>query len=253
MSDVVPRGVTADSAFLFHRMTELSFELLGVRPGARILDVAAGFGQDTAALRARGAGVVALEASARMTGAARWRAEREGEGIADWVRGWSHALPFADASFDGVLCKGSLDHFERPLTSLGEMARVVRPAGVVVVAIANFHSLACRWGARWDDLRARWVGHDAGARRAYDVPSDHFTRYDVELLRAQLGRWLELDRCVGASLGWGAPGWSNWVNRSPAPVASRLLAGLDAWARSRPGMADVVIASGRRRAPSTTR
>ena len=40
MRDVVPTGLTADSAFLFARMTELTLEWLGVAPGARVLDVA---------------------------------------------------------------------------------------------------------------------------------------------------------------------------------------------------------------------
>jgi SAM-dependent methyltransferase len=43
-------------------------------------------------------------------------------------------LPFLDASFDLVACRGSLHHFPRPEQPVAEMARVCRPGGRVVVA-----------------------------------------------------------------------------------------------------------------------
>src|SRR5262245_23013659 len=108
MRDVIPMGSTRDSEFLFARMTERT--LLGTRagPGQRILDVAAGLGQDAAALAARGALAVAAEPSSRMIGLAKVvAAQRAGApvelGPAErspiWVRAWSDALPFAPASF----------------------------------------------------------------------------------------------------------------------------------------------------------
>ncbi|MDQ1521801.1 MAG: hypothetical protein QOI55_2874, partial [Actinomycetota bacterium] len=43
-------------------------------------------------------------------------------------------LPFLDASFDLVACRGSMHHFSRPDQQLTEMARVCRPGGRVVVS-----------------------------------------------------------------------------------------------------------------------
>jgi SAM-dependent methyltransferase len=43
-------------------------------------------------------------------------------------------LPFADASFDAVLCVGGFNFFSDPLKALNEMARVTRPGGRIVVA-----------------------------------------------------------------------------------------------------------------------
>jgi SAM-dependent methyltransferase len=43
-------------------------------------------------------------------------------------------LPFADRSFDAVLCVGGFNYFSDPLGALREMARVARPGGRVVVA-----------------------------------------------------------------------------------------------------------------------
>ena len=49
-------------------------------------------------------------------------------------------MPFASGSFDAVICKGAIDHFDRPGVALAEMARVTRRDGRVVLAIANFES-----------------------------------------------------------------------------------------------------------------
>ncbi|RIL06051.1 MAG: hypothetical protein DCC71_08175 [Proteobacteria bacterium] len=252
MSDVIPTGTTRDSQFLFERMTERTLAYADPAPGRRVLDVASGFGQDSLALAARGADVVGAEPSARMTAWARLvseKAEKEAPGarVPLWVRGWSDALPFRDDCFDAALCKGAIDHFDRPSLAIAEMARVVRPGGRVVLAIANFDSLACRL-ARWQDALARWRGRPPGrGRRHYDVPADHFTRYDLALMREQAARWIDLERVTGVSLGWGFGPWTRSVERLPEPVAPRLLAAADAVATRRPELADVVVLMGRPR------
>ena len=43
-------------------------------------------------------------------------------------------LPFVDASFDLVMCRGALHHFADPAAAITEMARVCRPGGRVVAA-----------------------------------------------------------------------------------------------------------------------
>lgn len=48
--------------------------------------------------------------------------------------GNANELPFVDASFDLVFCRGSLHHFPRPEQPVAEMARVCRPDGRVVVS-----------------------------------------------------------------------------------------------------------------------
>src|SRR5262245_29240649 len=133
MSDVIPTGTTRDSEFLFQRMTELTLAATRPAPGRRILDVASGFGQDAFALRCAGAEVIGAEPSLRMTGWARLVSAKHESPAPRFVRAWSDALPFADASFDAVVCKGALDHFDRPELAIAEMARVTRADGHVVL------------------------------------------------------------------------------------------------------------------------
>jgi len=254
MSDVIPTGTTRDSQFLFERMTAVTLDATEPGPGRRILDVASGFGQDSIALAARGATVVGAEPSARMTAWARLVSEKavteqgaDAGRLPRWVRGWSDSLPFRSGSFDAAVCKGAIDHFDRPELAISEMARVTRPGGRVVLAIANFESLACRL-ARCADAVASWRGKQLGrGRRHYDVPADHFTRYDVGLMRDQAARFLDLERVQGVSLGWGFGPWTRATGRLPERVAQRALAWLDACASRAPEWADVVVLVGRPR------
>lgn len=256
MSDVIPTGMSPDSEFLFARMTEATLWATCASPGRRVLDVASGVGQDSIALVREGAYVIGAEPSARMTAMAEAFGDaslEEGDRKPAWVRGWADALPFEDDAFDASFCKGAMDHFDDPETAIAEMARVTKPDGRVVLAIANFDSLACRVTRAIDQFREDWLGMGPlRGRRGYDSPSDHFTRYEVDLMREQAGKFVEVETVQGVSIGWGLPGWSTLVCHIPRPIADFLLRGLDAMARQWPTLADVVVVVGRpRRARST--
>ena len=201
----------------------------------------------------RGAQAIGAEPSSRMTALAALESAKTDGPLPSWVRAWSDALPFAADSFDGVICKGAIDHFDRPHAAIAEMARVTRPDGRVVLAIANFDSLSCRVARRADQLREAWLGSPVPrGRRHYDVPSDHFTRYELALMRAQASRHLELEVVEGISLAWGLPAWTRSVGRLPLAVAQAALEGLDWLARRIPAFSDVVVLAGRPRSASTS-
>jgi hypothetical protein len=80
------------------------------------------------------------------------------------------------------------------------------------------------------------------------VPADHFTRYDVALMREQAARFLDLERVTGVSIGWGFGPWTRATGRLSEAVASRALRWLDARAARSPELADVVVLAGRPRA-----
>lgn len=256
MSDVIPTGQTPDSEFLFTRMTDRTLDLAGAAPGRRILDVASGVGQDAVALAERGADVVGAEPSKRMSDMAEMFAEMRDpkpSALPHWIRAWSDRLPIADDTFDGVICKGALDHFDRPAEAIAEMARVTKPTGRVVLAIANFESLACRVGRAQDDWREQGLAAPARrGRRGYDAPSDHFTRYEVDLMREQASQSLDLEIVEGVSMAWGMPGWSRLTTRLPAPITNGVLQALDWLARRAPSLSDVVMLAGRPRRASST-
>lgn len=253
MSDVIPTGTTPESEFLFDRMTSVTLGMTRPAPGRLVLDVASGVGQDSIALCAQGATVIGAEPSGRMTGMARLFAEGKQGAMPFWVRGWSDALPFATGTFDATFCKGALDHFDCPDQAIAEMARVTATRGRVILAIANFDSLACRVGRVLDHLHEDMRGRGAvSGRRGYDAPSDHFTRYDLGLMREQAERHLEVSELVGVSLAWGMPTWSKLSAQLPKAICRPILQSLDALARRFPSVSDVVVLAGRPRRSSRT-
>ncbi len=253
MSDVIPTGMSRDSEFLFERMTSGTIEAALANLRGRVLDVGSGVGQDTIAMAVRGAEVVGAEPSQRMIGMARMFAEDKQIEMPDWVQCWSDHLPFADGSFDASICKGAMDHFDRPEEAIAEMARVTACEGRVVLAIANFESLSCRVGRAVDNFREDVLGLSViRERRGYDAPSDHFTRYEVDLIREQAGRHLIIDEFRGVSMAWGLPGWAGLLEKLPAGVAKRCVQFLDALARIAPALADVIIVVGRPRRSAST-
>ena len=104
------------------------------RAEARVLDVATGTGDLALALRAAGAGdVIGLDFSAPMLNAAiRKEAMAAGDRRITWVEGDAMSLPFPDASFDAVTVAFGLRNMPSYAAALGEMSRVLRPAGSLV-------------------------------------------------------------------------------------------------------------------------
>jgi len=115
---------------------EAIFALLPEVNGLRLLEAGCGTGNISLALASRGARVVGLDASGPMLARAQDKTRQEGLPIA-WIRGVASHLPFAAGSFDGVLCILALDFMTDRETALEEMVRVLRPGGLVAVAILN--------------------------------------------------------------------------------------------------------------------
>ena len=113
------------------RWQTVDMDLLDVREGLSVLDVGCGEGYllRKAARRASLAlGVDVAES--------RLRATRGGPielAVADAQR-----LPFADASFDRIICTETLEHVADAQLALREVARVLRPGGRLAVSVPHF-------------------------------------------------------------------------------------------------------------------
>jgi SAM-dependent methyltransferase len=108
--------------------------LAGDVSGHRIFDAGCGSGPLTAALRARGAVVTGLDASAAMVDLAR---QRLGEDADLHVADLGAPLPFADAEFDDVVASLVLHYLEDWAGPLAEVRRVLKPGGRLIVSVIH--------------------------------------------------------------------------------------------------------------------
>ncbi|MFM1779668.1 MAG: hypothetical protein RIS51_813, partial [Actinomycetota bacterium] len=98
------------------------------RPGERILDLAAGTGTSSMALRGPGVSVVAADFSRGMIEEGKKRYPELEFEFADAM-----ALPFQDQSFDVVTISFGLRNVQDYKVALKEMFRVLKPGGRLVI------------------------------------------------------------------------------------------------------------------------
>jgi SAM-dependent methyltransferase len=102
----------------------------GVRPGDRVLDIAAGSGNAAIPAALAGASVVACDLTPELLAAGKERARRQGAEL-DWRQADAEALPFADVEFDAVMSCLGIMFAPHHQASADELVRVCRPGGTI--------------------------------------------------------------------------------------------------------------------------
>jgi SAM-dependent methyltransferase len=102
-----------------------------------VLDVGSGDGAAACALAPYCRSLTCVDTSARMIEAARERLHKLKHVTAEVAD--VHELPFAASTFDAVLMFHTLTYAENPARALAECARVLRPAGRLVVLCLDEH------------------------------------------------------------------------------------------------------------------
>jgi SAM-dependent methyltransferase len=103
-------------------------DAVGVAPGERVLDVAAGSGNAAVPAALAGATVVASDLTPALLDAGRRSAEARGVTI-DWQEADAEALPYDDAAFDVAMSCVGIMFAPHHATAAAELVRVVRPGG----------------------------------------------------------------------------------------------------------------------------
>lgn len=118
---------------------------------ARVLDVATGTAAVAIELARSAAGrkVTGVDQSPEMLAAGRVRVERAGlAGRVELREARAESLPFGDAEFDALTFTYLLRYVDDPLATMRELARVVRPGGVV--AMLEFDVPRGAWRPLWE-------------------------------------------------------------------------------------------------------
>lgn len=120
------RLFTTDSEWLFDRLPLTDDDL--------VLDVAAGTGHVARRMAPRVRAVVAIDATEAMLEAGRIEAKRAALKNVVFMQADAVKLPFLDASFDIVVSRFAVHHFEDPRVQLAEMRRCLRMGGRLAIA-----------------------------------------------------------------------------------------------------------------------
>jgi ubiquinone/menaquinone biosynthesis C-methylase UbiE len=144
---------------------------LGRRAHGRVLEVAIGTGRSLP-FYGPDVTITGIELSPAMLAIARRRAADLGLTV-DLHEGDAERLPFAEASFDTVVCALALCSIPNPAAAIGEMHRVLVPGGTLLL----IDHIASSWRA----IRAaQWLVERITIRTA----GEHYTRRQLPLVQA---------------------------------------------------------------------
>jgi SAM-dependent methyltransferase len=159
-------------------MLTVDFDWLGVGAGCRVIDIGCGAGRHSFEAYRRGATVVAVDRDRgelqnvqRMFVAMARAGEIPGGASATTVAGDALDLPFRNGSFDCVIASEVLEHIPQDGKAMWELARVVRPGGMVAVTVP-----------RWFPERVCWALSDA----YHEVEGGHVRIYRTGELLGKL-------------------------------------------------------------------
>jgi SAM-dependent methyltransferase len=123
-------------------MLTVDYDRLGAKPGDLVLDMGCGAGRHAFETVRRGCRIVALDQSLEELVDVRntFAAMIEAGELHDHVQGQPVSadaleLPFADETFDRIICSEVLEHIPDDQTAIGELARVLRPGGSIAVTV----------------------------------------------------------------------------------------------------------------------
>ena len=147
-------------------------------PSGRVLDLGCGRGTLSFSLAAAGYHVVGLDRAGDFVRYAAARAaETPTDAPARFVEGDATALPFREASFDGVISGEVLEHLRDDHAAVAEVVRVLKPGGWLALTVPAGPQ---RFG--WAD---RWAGHE----RRYDRSSLRRLLVGAELRVERIAYW----------------------------------------------------------------
>jgi SAM-dependent methyltransferase len=160
-------------------MLTANYDTLGVQTGDLVLDLGCGFGRHSYEFARRGASIVALDAAEEEVQGVRatFGAMAEAGEIdlaktrIGTIQGDALHLPFADGTFDRVICSEVLEHIPDDEGAMAELSRVLKPGGTMAITVPRFGPELVNW---------------ALSEEYYDTPGGHVRLYRRSTLFGRL-------------------------------------------------------------------
>jgi ubiquinone/menaquinone biosynthesis C-methylase UbiE len=133
----------------------LAIEPLGLKPGARALDVATGGGHTGLYLASIGCDVTLADIAEPMLERAAAAAKARGFNVTTRLHS-AEKMPYANGAFDIVTCRVAPHHFSSPESFVSEAARVLAPGGWFVLidgTVEDGQPEAEAWAHKVEKLR----------------------------------------------------------------------------------------------------
>ena len=172
-------------------------DMLPLDPEFRILDVATGTGHLSRAIAPHVRQVVAIDMTPKMLEKAKEESKRAGLDNINFEEGDAAALPYQDNSFDIVVSRLALHHFEKPQLQLGEMVRVCKSdhaVGIIDLISPSDQSLIATYNCL---ERMRDASHTIALTKeqlaeAMEAAGLAISRMDSRDLHVDFGLWAEM-------------------------------------------------------------
>lgn len=159
--DVADQWDRMREGFFPEKVREVAFEKADVRQGHVAADVGAGTGFITEHLIKNGVKVIAVDQSEAMLRVMKNKFQKSD--LVDYRMGESENLPIEEGTVDFVFSNMYLHHVESPPRAIGEMVRILRRGGRLIITDLDEHDFEFlkteqhdRWmGFRREDVK-RW-------------------------------------------------------------------------------------------------
>jgi ubiquinone/menaquinone biosynthesis C-methylase UbiE len=159
---------TMRKGFFSEIVREKIYEVAKPVKGETATDLGAGTGFITEGLVKNGINVIAVDQSLAMLDVL--KDKFSSSGLVKYLTGVAEELPIGDSTVDYSMSNMYLHHVESPLSSIKEMARIVKPGGKVIITDLDEHNFEFlkieqhdRWmGFKRDDVKQWFL--DAGLK-----------------------------------------------------------------------------------------